>query len=190
MQALQSGSAVLLTFALYFALGVGLHLFDGLVNQPFPTHTFSDWFSRRLEHAIPGGCLLAVIIAVLMAIDVCAQTARKNDPVDLAFRPTFAGLRRAMCTLPARLVLVVGFLCLAAWYAYFRLDVLGTELWSRSNIIPPPYASTTGLAAWSVAWYADCLARPNRGTITAATCFLLFSLFGLIIAGGMSSIRE
>jgi hypothetical protein len=190
MRALNATSAVIFTPALYFALGVGLHLFDDFVNQYVPYYSFANWFEHRLSDSLAIGCLLSVVIFVLMAIDACVRPYRGNDPMEFAYHPTVRGLNRAVRTFPARLVLVAGLIALLGWYAYFHLQTWGFELWRRWSYIAPPYAGAAGLAAWALAWYADCLARPNRSTIFAAACFLLLALWVLVIVGGMYGIRE
>jgi hypothetical protein len=190
MHPLHSTAAMILTPALYFALGVGLHFFDGFVNQPFPSYGLGKWFSDQLGSSIVGGVLLATVVGVLMVIDVCAQSYRGKEPIDLAYYPTLRGLRRGFVMQPSRLILAVGLLGLAAYYIKFQLDIRATEIWSHAMVWPPPYAKAGGLGLWALLWYADSLARPNRGTVFASTSFLLISLFVLISVAGMSSIRE
>jgi hypothetical protein len=182
-------AAMVLTPALYFTLGVGLHLFDDIVNQPLTGYD-GNWLRRQIEDSVTGGVLLAIVVGLLMVTDVCVQAYHGNEPIDLAYYPTPRGVWRSLFVQPSRLILAVGFLGLAAYSVNFQLHTRATEIWSHALVWPPPYATAAGLGLWALLWYADSLARPKRGTVFASTCFVLVSLFVLIAVGGMSSLRE
>lgn len=170
-------SAVVLTPVLYFALGFGMHLLGGAVDQPHPEYLEGNWFTHRVGSSAQYGVALAVVMAVLVLVDLAAQYARRRQgPVDLAYYPRPGGIRRCFAVVPARLTLVAGFLLLAGFFASTELELRAVEMGAGGWVWPPERVFFVCLVAWGVLWLADCLPRPGYGTVVAASGFLLLVL--------------
>ena len=170
--------AVVLMPTLYFALGFGFHVLGGAIDQPHPLYVDGgDWFTKRFDRSIQTGVLLAILIGVLIPIDLIAQHLRRGaSPKDLAYFPRPGGIVRCLWVMRARLTLVAGFLLLVGYFVGTELELQLHKMGAGGLVWPPERVLFTCLVAWGLLWIADCLARPDNGTVVAAMGFLLMSL--------------
>jgi hypothetical protein len=181
MDPLRCAVAVVLTPLLYFALGFGLAVLGGAIDQPHPLYVQGNWFTHRIGRSVEGGAWLAVVMAVLVGLDLIAQRARGVAREDVAYYPRLGGLRRCLSAMPARIVLVAGLLALAGWFVHTELELRVVEMFAGGMVWPPERVVAAGLVVWGLLWLADCLARPDGGTIVAATGFLLLALICMFV---------
>jgi hypothetical protein len=165
---------------LYFAVGFGLCLFGGFVDQPHPSYADgSTWLSHRIPLAIGIGATVAVGVVILIVIDQLARATPNVGLDELAYYPRPAGLKRCLSAMPARLVLVAGFLALGGWFVHTELVLSVVNMSAGGLVWPPERVLAAGLVAWGLLWLADCLGRPGRATIVAAGGFLLLAVLCL-----------
>src|SRR4051812_3180688 len=87
---------------LHFALGFGLVMLEGLVDQPHPLYADGGtWLAPCVFVAVAGGATAAVGVAALIVLDQAVRPTRHAGPDELAYYPRPAGLRRCLSVMPA-----------------------------------------------------------------------------------------
>lgn len=160
---------------LYCLLETAFYLLGEAVDQPHVIYAHGDWFTRSWEDVFKWLPIVVIGVVILVALD---QAAQPTDEPDIGYYPRIANLRLAVCHPFVRLFLVISLLLIAYYYAITVLEVWKNE--QRAALVwPPKRVYVACHLLWGTLWFADCLVRTNRGTIRAATVYLVFSWLSL-----------
>jgi hypothetical protein len=176
--------------SLYFALTFSFHLFGGVIDQPHPTYTEGNWFTRRIEGSFHLASVYAIVMFILVPIDLWCQRAR--EPVtaeDIAYYPRFNKIPEWVREPTARWTILLAVLFLAFYLASSLIEQSSIEQFAGGWVWPPERVLLSCLLLWGVFWIADCLCRPSCGTIIAAVSFTVFTII-FVAPLGSGFLRE
>jgi hypothetical protein len=171
---------------LYFGYVFFAHLFGGLVDQPHPVYaTGVSWFLYRIEQSFytPGFLLLPISLIVAIDMVVAATRGIPLNAKQLAYYPRPNDIPGLFSSIGSRLVLSVGFLGLAGYWAFAAIEIWYRKQLPHGLIWPGERVLSVFLMAWGILWVAQSLNRPRKATFGAAVAFMILSVLFAIGVG-------
>ncbi|HEV3005447.1 MAG TPA: hypothetical protein VGX78_13360 [Pirellulales bacterium] len=110
-------------------------------------------------------------------------------PKGTAYFPRIKNARAWLLSPKARMMIVIGLLCLAAYYASAVIEVFRVRQFAGGSVWPPERLFVVFMLAWGLLWIADCLVRPKHETTIAAILFMAF-LLSFVLPLGSGMLRE
>ena len=170
----------------YFCITFAFYFLGETIEQPHPTYVRGNWITHNLAPAFAISIVTAIIILALIPFDYAFQSER---PPDVAFYPKYSSLFTNTAHTPARLMAIVGLGAVLGYYSTTVIEVWSNEQFPGGWVWPPKRVFVTCNLIWAVFWIADCVYRPNRGTMVAAIGYVLITLI-FILPMGSGVLRE
>jgi hypothetical protein len=182
-----------LVSALYFAETLAFHILAGAIDQPYTVYAEGNWFTHRIGESAFMGLVVAVAMFVIVSIDLAVQYMEgERSPKNTAYHaylPRIRNIRSWLLSPEARMTIVIGLLCLAAFYASTAIEVFRVRQFAGGLVWPPETLFAVFMLAWGLLWIADCLVRPKHETMIAAILYIMFVLL-FVLPSGSGMLRE
>jgi hypothetical protein len=131
--------------------------------------------------------IIAVPMSVAAVIEIAIQTSSDAERLDLRFFARWSAVVEWFHHPGSRMILIPGFLVLAAWIGGTEFSLYRNSL-SSGSLLFPNRGFNVILATWSLLWIAGSLCRPRCTTFTAALMLGMIAL--LRINSGFWIVRE
>ena len=165
----------------YFIIALAFHLVGEVFVKPYP----------RFDQSFLPATIVSIVMLVLVPIDLAIQRiVSPLESEDIRYYPRFNRFQDWLRVAHARWVIILGMPFLIYCFTSSLIERWGIEQFTGSYVEAPDRVFAMCLLLWGVFWLADCLCRPNRGTIIAAAVFVFLAFALLWGAIGSGYIRE
>ena len=146
---------------LYVGLSFAFFLFGEAIDQPHPAYQTGTWLAYGVAQFHMEMIAIAVVgMLIVIAIDAVVQTSRPRDRI---YYPQLLNVWRGLGLLHVRLIVIIGGLIIAGFYADTVVAVWRASIGPVGWVWPPKRVFEACLKLWGLLWLADCASRRTAG---------------------------
>ncbi|HEV3136504.1 MAG TPA: hypothetical protein VGZ26_01345 [Pirellulales bacterium] len=163
----------------YGAVGITFFMFGEAIDQPHPSYVSGNWFTVGMNNGLP--------MIPLFAIGglICAGPDAMSPLKTAVPFPDFGVLLGAAAQSKGRLMLILGFAPILAYYSLTVAEVLVSNEIPSGLQWPPKRVFVSCLFLWGLLWLVERSFRSTKGAVLGPIVFLVLSLIQLPIGFGV-----